>query len=88
MWYETFNLEGKTIAINLKDSLDGKTWNCWIPAVVLKEYPTWMLCEVLPHMNPEGFAMSKPYKIGLNKMNIQLGNIKIKELKDANLDFS
>lgn len=45
----------------------------FIPVEIIEEYPSFYLCNVLPHINPmnKGFKIqSKPYKITINKWDI------------------
>ena len=66
--------------MNWDDSPDPVWKDVWMPVEILEEYPTWMLAEVKQHLNPNGgFKGSKPYKIGINKMNLLFGGIKLKE---------
>lgn len=63
------------------DSPDASVWrDVWMPIIILKNYPTWILVEVQPHMNPHGQGMSKPYKIGINRMALRHGEIRLMEV--------
>ena len=39
------------------------------------EYPCFLQATVLPHMNPQGFAPSKPYQTCIHKHDIQSGEV-------------
>lgn len=49
----------------------------YLPIVVKAEYPTWYLCEVLPHMNPRGWKTSAPYPVTISKWNLAHGFVSV-----------
>lgn len=55
--------------------------NIWLPAKVIKEYERFVMVEILPHNNPHGYDKSKPYRLTINKMNIELRDVLIKKIK-------
>ena len=54
--------------------------NIFLPMRVIKEYPRFWLCEVLPHKNPEGFGISKVYPMTLCKHSISIREIIIRKM--------
>lgn len=69
----------KTLKLNQKarvrfDYMGMDTYKeIYLPIVVKAEYPTWYLCEVLPHMNPRGWKTSTPYPMTISKWNLAHG---------------
>ena len=51
----------------------------WLPAKVIEEYERFVMVEILPHNNPNGYDKSKPYKLTINKMNIEFRDVLIKK---------
>jgi len=53
-----------------------------VPARVLGVYRTYILVEILPHLNPNGFSqeLSKPYRQTIHKHDLDRGYIKVKEM--------
>lgn len=53
-----------------------------VPARVLGVYRTYILVEILPHLNPNSFSedLSKPYRQTIHKHDLDRGYIKIKEM--------
>lgn len=45
----------------------------FLPIRILKEFRDFFTCEVLPHKNPRGCMMSKPYRITLDKHDVATG---------------
>lgn len=41
-----------------------------VNAVVLEDHPNFIDVLILPHQNPEGYDISKPYRHSINKWNI------------------
>lgn len=65
------------------DSPDTSVWkDVWIPVVILKKYPKWMLVEVQPHKNPNGQGISRPYRIGVNRMALKFGEVRLIEVNN------
>lgn len=72
--------EGFEYKMLWNDSPDTSVWrDVWVPVVILKKYPKWMLVEVQPHKNPNGMGISKPYRIGINQMALKFGEIRLME---------
>ena len=79
--YLDYNLDGKYINVKMNNSFNSDIYkNEWLPCFVIGEYKKFIRVKVLPHKNKkEGMDTSYPYIICLNKMAIQLGEIKVKE---------
>ena len=79
--YKWYNITGKTVQIKLNDSPDASVWSgVELPAVVIAEYKKFMIVEILPHYNPnQNMGISKPYRLGINKMDIHFGHTVVKE---------
>ena len=79
--YKWYGYEpGKEMLLKWIDPPDPIWRDMWMPVKVLKEYPKYILVEVQPHMNVnQAFGMSKPYRIGVNKMSLLLGDYQLKE---------
>lgn len=55
--------------------------DCWLPAVVVAEYPKFIVIEVQPHKNVnQSLGMSKPYRVGVNKMNLLFKGMELREV--------
>ena len=51
-----------------------------VEAKILEDYPNFIDVLILPHQNPDGYNISKPYRHSINKWNI--GKLfKIEEIK-------
>ena len=48
-----------------------------VPVEILQEYPNYFLVMILPHENPKGFGMSRPYKTTITKNDFQNGWVKV-----------
>ena len=84
--YKYLGLEGEQLLIKFRYDKnnsplpDLSTWTgFWIPVFVEKEYPKFLVCEVLEHKNPAGQRKSKPYRITLHKHDMARGLITIKQ---------
>ena len=73
---------GETLKIQLMDppsNLSDLLRGVWIPVRIEAEYPKYFVCTVLPHNNPVlSWGESKPYRYCINKMALQLGEVKFK----------
>ncbi len=75
--YRNQGIEGKEILV--KWNCTNEIWrNVWMPGICLKEYDEWILVEILPHKNKMGWTKSKPYRMGISKINILFGDYSIK----------
>lgn len=55
--------------------------NVYIPVEIIREYPKFFTCMVLPHDNPlQRMGTSKPYIISLSRAGIRVGDIIVREL--------
>jgi len=72
-----YGLTGQTVRVSHKHGhTDAYPWNgIAVPVLIRAEYPTFLVGTVLPHQAPLGFGTSKPYRVTLNKHDIQLGVI-------------
>ena len=52
-----------------------------VPVRITGDYPSFLTAVVLPHKNPEGFRPSVPYPITIDKHELRLGIMVIKEAK-------
>lgn len=79
--FRDYGLEGKQVLLRWNDSPCTETWHgVWMPAVCLKEYKKWLLMEIQPHFNTnKNWGKSKPYRIGVGKINLMFGDFSIKE---------
>lgn len=80
--YDDYGLTGQKVIVTAKSGCDYQGTRCWadvgdVPMKVIKEYPRYILMEVQPHMNPEGFAMSGKYRTCINKADLYTGAIRI-----------
>lgn len=85
------NLVGKKIKVTMKKGNRQTTGNGpypeWggitIPVLVKHEYPTYYLCEVLPHNTGNQFfnKNSNSYTVTIDKFAIESGLFKIEEVK-------
>ena len=70
---------GMTCKANFKTNPDYHVFgDVFIPVKIIAEYPKWWLTEVIPHKNPHGQGISSPYKMTLNKWDVEKGFIIIK----------
>lgn len=80
--YKWYGYTGKEMLLKWNDSPDTIWDDCWIPVKIIAEYPRYLVAEVLPHINPNrSMGKSKPYRIGVNKMNLLFKGIELKEQK-------
>ncbi len=78
--YKNYGYEGKEMLLKWSDPPHAVWENVWLPIKIIKEYPRWLLVEVQPHVNGNlSLRMSSPYRMGVNKMSLILGDYKIKE---------
>lgn len=74
-------LVGKTVIIRKKSETD----NIYpFPqngqkATVIGNFPRFLLVEILPHQNPRGFNVSRPYRCTVPKHDIVIGEIVLTE---------
>lgn len=77
--FKCYNITGKEIDIKLNE-YDPLYNNVWLPAKVVDEYPKFLIVEILPHLNVnEHVGISKPYRLGINKMSINFKEVEIRE---------
>ena len=72
-----YGLTGQTVKVKLKngDSPSFPWQGMTVPVVVVAEYETFLTCEVLPHLAPHGFGLSKPYIVTICKHDIHTGEL-------------
>lgn len=77
--FKRFGLKGKDVSVMFKDAPDLLFENFFMPAKVLEEYDKYILLEIQPHYNPYmSQGISRPYRVGVNKTCIWLGDTVIK----------
>lgn len=73
---------GQEVMVALKDHSQDKAYP-WdgkaVPVKIIGEYEFFWLATVLPHRNPNGLAMSRPYNVTLSKQYIKEGAFVIQE---------
>lgn len=75
--YKHYGLIGETIKVKFKkgDS-DAYPWQgMTVPVRIIGEYDAFLVGEVLPHLAPNGFGLSHPYTITIDKHDIQIGEM-------------
>ncbi len=73
-----YNLIGRTIKVRRKvqKETDCEPWAYGEQKMrVIGEFPDYLRCLVLPHMNPKGYEISEPYTTCLDKHDIECGDI-------------
>lgn len=69
----------KNIEVKFKNHPVAELNGFWVPMRILRDYPRYYLCEVKPHRNPYlSWGPSRPYKVCLDKLAIDFGEIEIK----------
>ena len=80
--YKWYGYDNKDMLLKITDPVHCIWKNIWLPVKVIKEYPRWILVEVKPHINANienSWGTAKPYRLGINKMSLLLGDYKLKE---------
>ena len=75
--YKHYGLTGETVKVKFKrrDS-DAYPWQCrTVPVLITGEFENFLVGEVLPHYAPNGFGLSVPYPITINKQDIMIGEM-------------
>lgn len=58
---------------------DSYVWGeMYMPIVVTHEYPNFFVCEVLPNRHPHGFGMSQPYRMTIDKFDLDHGLMRVR----------
>lgn len=75
--YEGDLYEGMTLEARFENAPDSVWYNYFIPIRIEKEFPTWFLCTVLPHVSkdPRKMGMSSPYRMTINKHSLRVGEV-------------
>jgi len=72
--------EGKPMSLKIMEPEYSLWRGIWLPVKVVKEYPKWILFEVMPHTNMNhSLGTSHPYRLGVSKVGLILGEYKLKE---------
>lgn len=84
-FWKNYGLKGKSILIRRKAPNDAihasEPWSYdQQKAIVVDETNCFLTLEIQPHMNPEGFAESKPYCTSVHKHDIATGVYQLKRL--------
>ena len=75
--YKHYGLTGETVKVKFKrgDS-DAYPWQgITVPVLITGEFENFLVGEVLPHYAPNGFGLSVPYPITINKQDIMIGEM-------------
>ncbi len=76
--FKHYGLTGETVKVRRKRLGETKE-EPWAYAEqnmkIEAEYPCFLVATVLPHKNPQGFALSKPYTVSIHKHDIQCGDV-------------
>ena len=72
-----YGLSGQTITVKRKSEVsDAYPWGYAVQkAKVIGEFPDYLAIEILPHMNPHGLGLSKPYVCCISKHDIRSGEM-------------
>lgn len=75
--YKNYGLTGQTVTVKHKHGdTNAYPWHgIAVPVQIVEEYPTFLVGTVLSHHAPIGFGPSDPYKVTLDKHDIQIGVI-------------
>ena len=69
---------GGTVYLMWKNPPDAYVWgDVFIPVLIEEEYPRFFVGTVLPHKNAHGSGESHPYRITLNKFDVDARNMVI-----------
>lgn len=73
--FKNYGLTGKTVMVRRKDKhTPAFPWHgIAVPVLILEERTGYLVGKVLPHYSPEGIGLSKPYRINMNKFDIEKG---------------
>ncbi len=73
--FKHYGLAGKQIKVRHKNGhVPAYPWNgIAVPVLVIEEHPGYLAGLVLKHQAPGGFGPSIPYRINLNKFDIEHG---------------
>lgn len=73
---------GDVVTILWNDAPDMEWDGVPLPVYITAVYPRFYVGKVLPHRNPNGFDISKPYPITLDRIGLQVGDrsMKVKEV--------
>ena len=78
MYKKNYKMTGLTFHIMKLNPMDPVYKGVWIPVLIKAEYPKYLLAEVLPHQNPNGQRVSKPYNITIHKHDLFTKQVRIK----------
>jgi hypothetical protein len=75
--YRNYGLTGKTVKVKFTGrDADAYPWQGQtIPVRITGEYENFLVGEVLPHISPNGFGLSEPYPITIDKHDVQVGEM-------------
>lgn len=75
--YKQYGLTGKTVKVKLKKgNSDTYSWqDTAVPVLIEREYDRFLVGLVLPHYAPKSLGLSRPYRITINKHDIQTGEM-------------
>lgn len=76
--YTNYDIVGETVEVKLKSGYDSYLKDIWLPARAIAEYPKFIIFEILPHNNPNGYGTSKPYTITVHKIKLAFGEVRIR----------
>lgn len=74
---KNYGLTGETVMVKLKrGSSDAYPWQGMaVPVLITGEYENFFVGEVLPHYSPNGFGLSHPYPITIDKHDVLIGEM-------------
>ncbi|MCC8066426.1 MAG: hypothetical protein LIO94_04915 [Clostridiales bacterium] len=78
--YKHYGLTGQTVKVRRKKlgETDAEPWAYGEQDMKIEgEYEHFLTATVLPHKNPSGTGISKPYPVTIHKFDIQCGDILI-----------
>ena len=71
------SLTGQTVQMIQKGNGSNPWKGCLVPVQITGEYPTYLTGTVLPHNNPDGWGVSSPYQITIDKHSLLTGDVVI-----------
>ena len=72
-----YGLRGQTVRVRSRnEKTDRNSWNGMeVPVKITAEHPAFLRGTVMPHRNPYGMGISKPYPITITKHDIYTGEM-------------
>ena len=72
-----YGLTGETVMVRIKKGDAGRyPWQgMTVPVLITGEYANFLIGEVRPHYAPNGFGLSRPYPITIDKRAITIGEM-------------